>query len=221
MLFYNIISPATTFKFVRLGNKEFTALNKNPDTLLADLLIQDKEAVIHALNTAAQDLAALASRVVQAGADGVYLSAQNISDKRIDGNLHREALFPGDCRVLSAAKSARESGVFNILHICGYTGHTNAFDDFIDYPADVFNWAAVFENLPLGKGKKLFNNKPVIGGFDNTASGILYRGSREEIQAETKRILAESGRKGIALGADCTLPRDIDIKHLQWVREVL
>jgi len=220
MLFYNIFSPATTFKFVRLGNKEFLSRNINPDTLLAQLLVKDKEAVLHALNTAAQDLAYLASRIVQAGADGVYLSAQNISDTRIDGKLHSYALFPGDCRILETAKSARNNGgVFNILHICGYSGHTNNFEDFVDYPADIFNWAAVFENLPLGKGKKLFKGKPVIGGFDNTTDGLLYKGSREEIQTETKRILAEAGRKGIALGADCTLPRDIDIKRLMWIRE--
>jgi len=219
MLFYNIFSPATTFKFVRLGNKEFLSRNINPETLLADLIIKDREAVLHALNIAAQDLAVLASRVIQAGADGVYLSVQNISDARINGELHRFALFPGDCRVLNSAKSAKNGGVYNILHICGYNGHTNNFNDFTDYPADIFNWAAVFENFPLEYGKKLFGDKPVIGGFDNTTNGILYKGSREEILAETKRILAGAGRKGVALGADCTLPRDIDIKRLQWVRE--
>ena len=220
MLFYNIFSPATTFKFVRLGNAEFRARNINPDTLLADFLVEDREAVLHALNTAAQDIAALAAAVVQAGADGIYLSAQDISDPRVDGRLHREALFPGDCRILEAAKSARgNGGVYNILHICGYAGHTNNFEHFIDYPAEVFNWAAKFENFPLAKGKKLFKGKPVIGGFDNTADGLLCRGSREEIQAETGRILAEAGRKGVALGADCTLPRSMDLQRLQWVRE--
>jgi len=219
MVFYNIFSPATTFKFVRLGSKEFRSRNINPDTLLANLLVEDKEAVLHALNIAAQDIAALAARVVNAGVDGIYFSAQDVSDPRIDGSIHREVMFPGDCRVLEAAKSARASGVFNILHICGYSGHTNQFERYVDYPAEIFNWAAAFENLPLGKGKKLFKNKPVIGGFDNTADGLLYRGSREEIQAETRRILAEAGRAGIILGADCTLPRDIDLRRLQWVRE--
>lgn len=220
MLFYNIFSPATTFKFVRLGNREFRSLNIDPDSLLADFLIEDKEAALHALNVAAQDIAALAAGVVQAGVDGIYLSAQNVGDPRIDGSLHSEALFPGDCRVLEAAKSARKNGgVYNILHVCGYAGHTNTLEHFIDYPAEVFNWAAAFENIPLRKGKKLFKDKPVIGGFDNTVDGLLYRGSREDIQAETRRILAESGRKGIMLGADCTLPRDINLRRLQWVRE--
>jgi uroporphyrinogen decarboxylase len=222
MLFYNIFSPATTFKFVRMGSAEFRARKINPDTLLAHFLIEDKEAALHALNVVAEDIAALAAAVVQAGVDGIYLSAQDLSDPRVDGRLHREALFPGDCRVLEAAKSARgNGGVYNILHICGYAGHSNKFEHFVDYPAEVFNWAAKFEKFPLGKGKKLFKDKPVIGGFDNTADGILYRGSREEIQAETGRILAEAGRKGIVLGADCTLPRDIDLQRLQWVREAV
>lgn len=50
-------------------------------------------------------------------------------------------------------------------------------------------------------------------------SELLYKGSKEEIQAETKRILAEAGRQGVLLGADCTVPRDIDWKHFEWVRE--
>jgi uroporphyrinogen decarboxylase len=219
MLFYNVFSPATFFKFVRLASKEFRLRNINPDTLLADFIVKDRQAVLHALNVAAQDIAALAADVVRAGVDGIYFSAQDISDARIDGNIHREALFSADCLVLEAAKSARDGGVFNILHICGYDGHTNQFEHFIDYPADIFNWAAAFENLPLGKGKKLFKDKPVIGGFDNTADGILYRGSKKEIQAETRRILAEAGRKGVMLGADCTLMRNIDLQRLGWVRE--
>jgi uroporphyrinogen decarboxylase len=219
MTFYNIFSPATTFKFVRMASGEFRSRNISPDTLLADLLVEDREAVLHALNVVAGDIAALAARVVKAGADGIYFSTQDVSDPRIDKRLHRDALFPADCRVLSAAKSARASDVYNILHICGYAGHTNNFENYIDYPAEVFNWAAVFENIPLGKGKKLFKDKPVIGGFDNTADGVLYRGSKEEVQAETRRVLAEAGRRGIVLGADCTLPRDIDLQRLMWVRE--
>jgi uroporphyrinogen decarboxylase len=221
MCFCNIFSPATTFKFVRLGSKEFRITGVSPDTLLADLIIEDKDAVIHALDAAARDLALLAQRVTEAGADGVYLSAQNVSDARIDGALHQKIIASGDHKVLAGAKSARSGGaaVFNILHVCGYEGHHNNLSHFVDYPAEIINWAAVFEGVSLGEGKKLFGGRPVIGGFDNTTAGLLYRGGKAEIQAETRRLLAEAGRAGVILGADCTLPRDINIEHLRWVRE--
>jgi uroporphyrinogen decarboxylase len=75
------------------------------------------------------------------------------------------------------------------------------------------------EGISLGTGKKLFGGKPLIGGFDNTVNGLLYRGGKEAIEAETDRLLKEAGRRGIALGADCTVPRDIDLQRLAWVRE--
>jgi len=217
MTFYNIFSPATSFKFVRLASKDFRSLNINPDTLLADLILKDKDAVLHALSVATEDMSALARSVIQAGADGIFLSAQQISDPRIDGALHRNVLSPGDCRVLESAKSTRPD-VFNILHICSYEGHRNDLINFVNYPAEIINWAAVFENVPLAEGKKLFKGKPVIGGFDNTTKGVLYSGTREEIQAETRRIIGSAGKTGIILGADCTLPRDIDLQRLKWVR---
>jgi uroporphyrinogen decarboxylase len=209
LLFYNIFAPATLFKFARAG--------KNPDTLLADFIAEDKGAVVHAFDVAARDLSVLAQRVIrEGGADGIYYSAQQIDDKRISTETHAECIAPGDFTILGGANA---EGGLNILHVCSYGNHHNDVSLFADYPAQVINWAAHLEGIPLGAGKKLFGGKPVIGGFDNTASGVLYKGNKEEIEAETARILRESGTRGVALGADCTLPRDIDLWHLEWVRE--
>jgi uroporphyrinogen decarboxylase len=227
LTFYNIFSPATTFKFVRFGS------NISPDTILADFIGEDRDAVIHALDTAAGDLALLARRVIaEGGADGIYLSVQDVSDERVDGAVHRAVIAPADIRVLEAANAAgadvpaaNRSGEAgggvprNILHICGYAGHQNDLRHFIHYPAQIINWAAVFEGVPLGEGKRLFGGRPVIGGFDNTVNGVLYRGTEAEIKTETRRIIAEAGETGLILGADCTLPRDIDPRRFQWVRE--
>ena len=48
---------------------------------------------------------------------------------------------------------------------------------------------------------------------------VLYSGSKTEVQAETRRLVEKAGRKGVILGADCTVPRDIDWQRLDWVRE--
>lgn len=29
----------------------------------------------------------------------------------------------------------------------------------------------------------------------------------------------KAGRRGVLLGADCTIPRDTDIRHLEWIRD--
>ena len=81
------------------------------------------------------------------------------------------------------------------------------------------NFAAAVEGVSLSQGKQLFGGKAIIGGFANTANGVLYKGTKEQIQAETRKLLADAGRTGVILGADCTVPRDIDLEHLEWVRE--
>ncbi|MDR2746895.1 MAG: uroporphyrinogen decarboxylase [Treponema sp.] len=221
--FYNIFSPATCFKFSRRSS------TKAPEVLLGEFIREDREALIHALNIAAEDLAVLARRVItEGGADGIYFSAQdpNQDGSNIDAETHRRVFAPADALVLEAANAAAgrgpgKGGALNILHVCGYAGRRNDLGRFTGYPAQIINWAVTIEGVPLGEGKKLFGGRPVIGGFGNTTEGILYRGTEAEIKAETRRILDEAGRTGVVLGADCTVPRDIDLRHLQWVREAV
>jgi uroporphyrinogen decarboxylase len=224
--FYNIFAPATIFKFIRRSS------GRDADADLAALIAEDRDAVRHALDTAAGDLALLARRVIlEGGADGIYFSTQDVNGPGMTRALHDEVLFPGDALVLEAANAAAKEaaagrqdgpsarvGPLNILHICGYEGHRNDLGRFVSYPAQIFNWASVIEGVPLGEGKRLFG-KPVIGGFANTADGVLCRGSEREVKAETRRLLSEAGRKGVVLGADCTIPRGADLRRLQWVRE--
>jgi uroporphyrinogen decarboxylase len=210
MRFYNVFAPATLFKFARPEARE------NADALLADFIAEDADAVRHAFGAAAEDMAALAAAVIrEGGADGIYYSAQDVADRRVTEEIYAACIAPGDTQVLTAAANA---GGLNILHVCGYAGHRNKLSRFVSYPAQVINWAAAFEGLPLGEGKKLFGGRPVIGGFDNTVDGVLYRGSRADIEAETERLLRDAGTTGVALGADCTRPRGIDLSRLEWVR---
>jgi uroporphyrinogen decarboxylase len=236
LCFYNIFSPAACFKFGRRSS------GKKPETLLGDLIRDGAAdasahaaacAAAQALDVVAGDLAVLARRVIaEGGADGIYLSVQDQDDsagngagnsrgccRSIGAEDYRRVFAPADKRVLDAANAAAAGEPLNILHICGYAGHRNRLEHYTGYPAQVFNWAVTVEEVSLAEGKKLFGGRCVLGGFDNTTEGVLYRGTEAEIKAETRRILEEAGRTGVVLGADCTVPRGIDLKHLQWVRE--
>ena len=70
----------------------------------------------------------------------------------------------------------------------------------------------------MREGRQFFG-KPVLGGFDNRPSGLLYSGTKESIQTYTQQLIQSTGTSGILLGADCTLPGDIDIQHIRWVVE--
>ena len=71
----------------------------------------------------------------------------------------------------------------------------------------------------MGEGEEIFGHRCVIGGFDNNADGVLYSGTKEEVQAETRAILDRAGTRGVILGADCTVPKDIDPERFNWVRD--
>ena len=68
------------------------------------------------------------------------------------------------------------------------------------------------------EGRRIFPAHALLGGFGNLPTDILYSGTRAEVEAETQRILAAAGRTGVLLGADCTVPRDIDWNRFDWVR---
>lgn len=109
----------------------------------------------------------------------------------------------------------------NILHCCGWAGDENRVEVWQDYPAKAVNWAVYVENMTLPEGKKFFGGKCVLGGFDNRKDGILYSGTKEEVQKEAVRLVTEAGDIGVIIGADCTLPSDIPVERMKWVREAL
>ena len=53
-----------------------------------------------------------------------------------------------------------------------------------DYEAKAYNWATFTEGISIEEGRKLFPGKCVLGGFDNRKEGILYSGSKEEIEKD-------------------------------------
>ncbi|MDR1325725.1 MAG: uroporphyrinogen decarboxylase [Treponema sp.] len=214
--FYNIFAPATLFKFGNHGEK-------NAAKLFADFAAEDATALTRAFRVLAEDLAVLARRVIsEAKVNGIYYSVQDVADSRLSDALRLSVNAAADRVVLDAANkagAASETGALNILHICGYAGQRNQLSHYVDYPAQIINWAAAVEKVSLVQGKQLFGGRPVIGGFDSTVNGVLYKGGKQEIEAETRRLLQEAGTTGVVLGADCTIPRDIKLDHLRWVRD--
>ncbi|MBQ7775965.1 MAG: hypothetical protein IJ379_08585 [Lachnospiraceae bacterium] len=205
--FYNIFAPATYLSFLlEAGGNALT---------VEQLAKENPEGLAKVLSKIAKDVAKLSVRVItEGGVDGIYLSVRNI-----DGLKKAEYLkyiAPDELSILEAVNQVSD---YNILHICGYEGHRNDLSTYVDYPAKVINWAVTVEQVSLQEGKKLFGGRAVIGGFDNTTNGILYKGSREEIEAETQRLLQEAGQRGVILGADCTIPSDTPLEHLNWVRD--
>ena len=207
---YHIFAPVTYFKWL-IGKVA------GGDDIIADFLVEDAVLTKRVLDVIAQDIAALTERIIkEAGADGIYLSVQSIQDARVSAEDYKAFIAPSELAVLEAANAA---GGVNILHICGYEGARNDVHLFTDYPAQVINWAVGPEGISLAEGRKLFGGRTVLGGFENGKDGLLYTGSQAAIQDETKRLIAGAGKEALIIGADCTIPSDIEAERIQWVRQ--
>lgn len=209
-MFYNLFCAGTTVKFMLPDITQ-------GDAWLSRLVREDADAVRQGLDVISGDLAKLARRIItEGGATGIYFSLQNLLGDGITKDVYDQVLAPGEKQILAAANSVSD---YNILHICGWSGHRNDLTWYADYDVKTINWAAVVEGVPLEEGRKIFGGRAALGGFGNLETEVLYNGTKEEVQAETKRILDYAGRQGIIIGADCTVPRDTDWQRFEWVRE--
>ncbi len=211
-LFYNLFSFAGTFSFTQPNHA--TAGRR-----LTDLITGSRDAVLHAEAVVSCDIARLASRLItEAGITGIFFSIQNNALSGVNAELSRTVLAPGEKRILD---TARKAGGRIILHLSSHDGQRNNLTWYQDYDFDALNYAASVEKVTLGSARKLFKGRTVIGGFDSSCTGVLHLGNEDAIKATVRALLREAGRTGIILGADGALPRNINLQHLQWVREAV
>lgn len=189
----------------------FSSGNHASGKLVTEHLKTDPESVNIGLATIAESLAEFALACIDAGADGIYYAAQGGEADRFEEDLFLEYIKPHDLTVLNGIK---EKGELNIIHICGDNVRLHLYSN---YPGNVINWASTAKNnIPLKAGKKLFN-RVILGGMDN--NGAIVQGPFEDIQQRVYDIINEFGAENLIIGADCTLPSDVDIAHIQAVIE--
>jgi len=173
----------------------------------------DPESVAAGLAAIAESLAGFSRACIEAGAAGIYFSAQGGEADRFTEAEFKATIKPNDVTVLQAAEEA--GATFNVLHICGHRLHLAVY---ADYPAQAVNWAPQHGNPSLSEGRRLFK-RTIIGGVDER--GPIVDGSWEQIAAEVQAALAEMGQRSFMVGAGCTVPSDIRIEHLVWARQAV
>lgn len=211
--FYNIFSPTTVLKWALSKKPDGKHDKTTADRLLADAIVNDRESVKKALAVITQDVTKQAETAIKAGADGIYYSTQAIQDPRIDHDLFKEFVEENDRKIIRDVNKLSDT---NILHICGNGGAHSDLHWFKDYENSVINWATDVEKTPLEEGKKIFQGKAVLGGLGNTVNDVLYKGDKERITKAVQEIIKNAGTDKVIIGANCTVPRDIDVNHLAW-----
>lgn len=207
-VFYNMFAPFSRVRFYA------------GDGRVMEHVREDEKAVMAAMDAIAEDSALLAQLLIEEGIDGIYDSVQGGEILRFTEEEYRRIVMPSDLRILEAANEKSDK---NIFHMCGYDGGPNRLDVWKEYPATVINWAVSIENKGLAEGRRYLGEKCkcILGGFDNRKIGLLYNGEKVSIQSEAKRLVREAGCAGTIIGADCTIPNDIDLDHIRWVVEAV
>lgn len=212
MTFYNVFAPLQVIRirleFLDLDFKKFVYLAENfPEEFHAAGMEIQKD-----INTLVEKL------FTETNLDGIYYCVQNIQSKRYILEQYNKYIKPTEIEVLATANKYRE---YNILHICGYAHHKNdlTFYSGSDYESKIYNWATFTEGVSIEEGKKIFPNKCILGGFDNNPGTLIDKGTKEELDLYVKKLIDENGYKGYVIGADCSIPNDIDDEQIKYISE--
>ena len=214
-VFYNVFAP---FSSLRFGAE---AIGLDDGAVMAHVR-EDSAAVMHALDAMAWSNALLAELLItEAGCDGVYYCVQSGEYDRFKAEEYQAVVAPSDCYVLEHANRFSKN---NIIHMCGWAGNRNQLELWKNYPAKVINWAVYVEKLGLEEGRAYFGNRTCLGGFEThwdgkIQEGIIYNGTKQELQDYTRELILDYGKRGLMLGGDCTIDARIDWERIRWIVE--
>ena len=214
-VFYNVFAP---FSFLRMGA---AAIGISDADVMAHIR-EDRLSVMAALDAIAQTVATLAQLLItEGGCDGIYYPVQGGEYGRFTPEEYRSTITPSDLYVLERANRYSQN---NILHMCGWAGNKNQLSIWKDYPAKVVNWAVHVEDMDLAAGRFFIGGRTALGGFEthwdeHSHRGIIYEGTKEELQEYTKDIILNFGKRGLILGGDCTVDANLEWERVRWIVE--
>jgi len=160
-------------------------------------LREDSEALHQGLEIIAEVTAAFVRHVLAAGADGVFFSTQMATTDLLTREEYEEFGRPYDLRVLEAA-----GGGLTFLHIHGV--HV-MFDLFTDYPVQIINWHAR-ETEPGIADARARVATCLACGLD--AWNTLAKAGPEQVAAEVRDAIAQTGGRGHIVTTGCVMPVD-------------
>lgn len=182
--------------------------------VMPEHLRQNKDAVSDVYKRVADIMCVLAEEYIKAGLDSVYYAALGGEYRYYTDEEFETYIAPLDKQVMSAV---RESGGSCFLHICKDRLNMQRYAGYGEY-ADVVNWGIYEAPFTIPEGKELFPGTTIMGGLANR-SGVLVEGTEEEIKEEVRRIIRENGKTGFILGADCTIPTEIEYWRVKAAAE--
>ena len=175
--------------------------------------LQEHPTVIHeTLALIADNLSNHIQDVINAGADGVFFAMQGCSRTIMTEQQYREFGRPYDLMALRGASY----GWLNILHVHG--DKDLMFDLALDYPVQVLSWSDRLAGPSLREAR-VKTSKCLMGGWHEF--GALSNGPEDQIVAEARDAIAQTGGRKFILANGCSVPDDTDPKWLEAARAIV
>jgi uroporphyrinogen decarboxylase len=184
------------------------------DAVLARLLARAPAAMAQALGRIARSLANFARNLIQAGAQGVYLSARDdwVDTPENGAGTYDRLVRPGDLEILAGAAA----GTFNVVHVCG---KALDFRRFANYPVQVINWADRSAGPSIAEAAP-WVRPALAAGVDNLET--MVRGSPEDCAAQVADALRQANGRPMMITPGCTFdPLQVPAGNLHALRRAV
>lgn len=175
--------------------------------LLTDFCRWDEPAMAESFERICDYQCEMARAYVQdAKVDSVYYAALGGETRWFTDDEFARLVKPYDLRIMQAIKDA---GGYCFLHIC--KDHIG-MGRYRDYAAlsDAINWGVYEVPFPMADAKELWPDTCLQAGLANR-TGAIASGDPEQARAAVREVVERFGRRGLILGADCTLATDQDL----------
>ena len=172
---------------------------------------ENPEAYCKGLEIITESILVFVNACIDAGVDGFYASTQGREETTFgDKKLFDEYIKPFDLLLWEKIDAGCD---FNILHVCDHHGRYSDLTPFAEYPGDLVNAPLELTTGPTSAAEVLsIFNRPLMGGLDRL--GIIVDGPEDAIRGAVSDTLDANPEISV-LGADCTLPSDINWDHIK------
>jgi uroporphyrinogen decarboxylase len=138
-----------------------------------------------------------AAATLDAGADGFFFATQEANRDTLSAEDFLALGKPYDLELL---QSIGDRASFLLLHVC----RENILADLVaDYPVHAINWEVQVTRPTLAEAREIWP-RTLVGGLDRF--GPLLKGTPNDVRAEVRDVLAETGPRGFILSAGCAIP---------------
>ena len=194
-----IFSPMSQAKNLAGPEELLVHLRQCPDALHAGLR--------RITDTTLRFLAA----AVETGIDGIFYAVQHAQYGLLSRSEFEQFCRPYDLEILNAAGDLW----LNMVHL---HGEAVMFEAALDYPAHILNWHDRETSPSLKQAQEQYPGT-VCGGLRQWETMVL--GSPEQVRAESRDAMEQTGQRRFILGTGCVLPTTAPYGNIRAARRAV